>query len=281
MRTEEVRNFVASYESTIRLCIAKLSNIAHDLELSEEDIVSELTGIASNAERCWTVAVGDAECRRESLRQQINDLLHESSKLKEQLGDDEFDSELSSMQEEVDCARVQLKQLLERAKTKQSDWSAHRAERMQEYEALQATNASLKYQLGQMTTPGGNSRPDLSRANLEWMRLEQEKLYVEKDRRLQQVVAKLDQLTNACSDLGEDGVALAASVHPSLGVFWQRHKSQNLQATINEVASRPGGRLSLGGGALHMNEDPDVSDNTVHGLDAKLAETAALKVRLC
>ena len=93
---------VDTYSRARRACAQQLSSIFTDLELDTDEQRAELDQICTRAAGVWTQAVEEATCRRNELRQRIEDALREVQKIKLQLGDDaiqtEIDSEVAQLQ---------------------------------------------------------------------------------------------------------------------------------------------------------------------------------------
>ena len=120
---------------------------------------------------------------------QIERDLNEAVRIRESLGDDvEADAELSRCLSDVSClsgggsggggAGDSLRGILERVQGRLVHWRARRAEKLSDYEAVMHVTQALKAQLGVQHTVA--VKPDLSRANLDFLRMEQERLKAEK-----------------------------------------------------------------------------------------------------
>jgi len=111
---------------------------------------------------------------------------------------------------------------------------------------IQGITSALKKQLGMPIA--ASTRPDLSRANMDFLRMEQDKLRMDKvqvfetlprgfepdlavftsfpdaispqGRRLERLASLLDQLQAHCSVVGEDNRQLIAEVHHTCRSFW-------------------------------------------------------------
>ncbi len=165
------------------------------------------------------------------LSRQVERDLAEALRIRESLGDDVGeDVELARCQEEAAGSGTVLRSLHERVLARLTHWKGHRTERQAEYEAVmvsegrggshrscdnsvrsrgattplivQMITSALKTQLGQPHTHTGG-RTDLSRANLDFLRMEQDKMRAEKERRLQRVMLMLEQLHEHCLVVGE------------------------------------------------------------------------------
>ncbi|KAF5829368.1 microtubule associated protein-domain-containing protein [Dunaliella salina] len=208
------------------------------------------------AEQAWTRAVEHAEGKRDVLMQKLNDARKEVAKIKAQLGDGEGPSTGEEQAEAMTCATT-LKGACDQANHVLLEWQTRKASRLSKYEAHQFQNHVLRQQLG---LPPCTAKADISKAGLDFMEMERQRLSAEKDRRLACLYSELARLEAVCAEVGEDIRGAAAEVHPS----YRNLRTSSLSSTDSQTVDDLLGNIDLSEGAFSR-------------LTAKIMEMHALK----
>ncbi|KXZ41090.1 hypothetical protein GPECTOR_820g49 [Gonium pectorale] len=263
---EEAEAHVESYGSFLKACSGKLLSVWKQVGKSQDECRSTILLTASQALAVWEAAVEKAVAERESIKALIQQHSSEIANIKSQLDDGAQTAEPEPSMREGEGT---LLRKLEALKGTLELWRAKRASRLQVYEGLMEVHTSLKRQLGIRHTPADDM--DITTGALEYLQMENDKLQEDKNRRLARAEQELDTLRAICRELGEDGAAAAAEVHPALSSLSAEKESAEVLGSIYKLT----GGAGLGGPT--GGQDLDLSEATFDKLAAKIRQMEQLK----
>eukprot|EP00878_Enallax_costatus_P027660 GHUV01029802.1.p1 GENE.GHUV01029802.1~~GHUV01029802.1.p1 ORF type:complete len:632 (+),score=237.56 GHUV01029802.1:325-2220(+) len=265
---DRVRVHAHEYSEHVKLAFVQLAEVWQDLETTAEQQKTDLESTFKAALNTWTDAVGRAKDQQQQVRSSIQQMLAQMMEAKEALGADDpsAEAELQRLQGSRSAHKT-LRAWQKDVQVKASYWEKCRLQRVAEYEDLQARILALRKLCGLGAMPAAD-KPDISKANMVFLKLELERLSAEKERREDLLRRLLAELHSVCDDIGEDVKAAAAEVHPNLVYMWDEEAAKVLRDVYKLSSTYTSGST---GGMI------DLSDSSISRLSAKLGAMKDLK----
>ncbi|KIZ07743.1 hypothetical protein MNEG_0212 [Monoraphidium neglectum] len=268
-----VRAAAEAYAQSSRSSLVRLQEVWQDIELPQAQQVAVLEDIISRAHLVWEEAVAAAEAKQQRLRGEVEEALREIAGIKEELGDDVMrrgaQAELDQLKGEERVHKTLCAwrgEVLQKA----AYWRNCRLQRLGEYDELQALLRQARAQIGR-AQPAAPERPNISRATIEYLRLELDKLRAEKERREERLGVMTQQLRGVCSEVGEEAELALAEVHGSLALLGDSTARQ----VLRDVYKLAGSAAAPPGSSSQV----DLSDETMARLHQKLDALGNLKAQ--
>ncbi|KAF6264709.1 microtubule associated protein-domain-containing protein [Scenedesmus sp. NREL 46B-D3] len=276
---DDLHQHTANYPSTAKAAILELADMWAELETPCDVQHQELADVLKAVRDCWAGAVSSVHQRQQAVRDAIQHMLAEMMQTKEALGtaaDPAAEAELARLQGSRSAHKT-LRAWEQDVFLQSKYWQRQKLARVAEYEELQARIGVLRRLCGLAPLPGC-IKPDITSSNIQFLRLEQERLAVEKapsldpgmhhtwllkqqqERREDLLRRLLGGLAEVCGDIGEDHKAAAAEVHASLSYIWDEEASR----VVRDMYRLSSSYATSGGAPV------DLSDTTISRLSSKL-----------
>lgn len=247
---DRLRVHAEQYASASKTSYMAMQEVFDDLEVEDQEQRVELESVMTKSLGIWSAAVGELKGRQAAVREHIQNLLSTIMTIKTELGADNpaADADLQRLQGNRSAHRT-LRAWEVDVLSKANYWETAKQQRLAEHEDLQARIKLLRQLCGMPTLPPPIEKPDISRSNMEFLKLELERLAAEKERREDLIRRQLDDLGALCADLGEEVKAAVMEVHPNLVYIWDAEAARVLRDVYrlgSSYSSTVGGMVDLG-----------------------------------